>query len=136
MQTSPGGGAGQADAAAGSGTPVATAVTAGSRRAGAERSGRPDLAGGMRMFPALLVALAGGLALAGAFPPVAFWPLAAVGPALLVVGRKEAETRTVSIRRFGSDKQQVVPLDQAIAALVDEATAPDVKRARLAEAAE
>jgi apolipoprotein N-acyltransferase len=37
------------------------------------------------MFPALLVALAGGLALAGAFPPVGFWPLAAVGPALLVV---------------------------------------------------
>jgi threonyl-tRNA synthetase len=57
-------------------------------------------------------------------------------PALLVVGKKEAETRTVSIRRFGSDKQQVMPLDQAIAALVDEATAPDVKRARLAEAAE
>jgi threonyl-tRNA synthetase len=57
-------------------------------------------------------------------------------PALLVVGKKEAENRTVSIRRLGSDKQQVVPLDQAIAALVDEATAPDVKRARLAEAAE
>jgi apolipoprotein N-acyltransferase len=31
------------------------------------------------------VAIAGGLALAGAFPPVGFWPLAAVGPALLVV---------------------------------------------------
>jgi threonyl-tRNA synthetase len=57
-------------------------------------------------------------------------------PALLVVGKKEAETRTVSIRRFGSDKQQVVPLDQAIAALVEEATPPDVKRARLAAAAE
>jgi len=57
-------------------------------------------------------------------------------PALLVVGKKEAENRTVSIRRLGSDKQQVVPLDQAIAALVDEATAPDVKRARQAEAAE
>jgi apolipoprotein N-acyltransferase len=85
VQTSAGGGAGQADAAAGSGPPVATAVTAGSRRAGAERARRPDLAGGLRMFPALLVALAGGLALAGAFPPVAFWPLAAVGPALLVV---------------------------------------------------
>jgi apolipoprotein N-acyltransferase len=85
VQTSAGGGAGQADAAAGSGPPVATAVTADSRRAGAERARRPDLAGGLRMFPALLVALAGGLALAGAFPPVAFWPLAAVGPALLVV---------------------------------------------------
>ncbi len=57
-------------------------------------------------------------------------------PALLVVGKKEAENRTVSIRRLGSDKQQVMPLDQAIAALVDEATPPDVKRARLAVAAE
>jgi apolipoprotein N-acyltransferase len=33
----------------------------------------------------MLVAIAGGLALAAAFPPVGFWPLAAVGPALLVV---------------------------------------------------
>ncbi len=57
-------------------------------------------------------------------------------PALLVVGKKEAETRSVSIRRLGSDRQQVVPLDQAIAALVEEATPPDVKRARQAAAAE
>ncbi len=34
---------------------------------------------------ALLAALAGGLALAGAFPPVGIWPLAAAGPALLAV---------------------------------------------------
>ena len=34
---------------------------------------------------ALLVALAGGLAVAAAFPPVGAWPLAAAGPALLVV---------------------------------------------------
>ena len=34
---------------------------------------------------ALLVALAGGAALAAAFPPVGVWPLAAAGPALLVV---------------------------------------------------
>jgi len=33
----------------------------------------------------MLVAIAGGLALAAAFPPVGFWPLAAVGPGLLVV---------------------------------------------------
>ena len=51
-------------------------------------------------------------------------------PALLVVGKKEAEQQTVSIRRLGSDKQQVMPLTEAIAALVDEATPPDVKRAR------
>ena len=53
-------------------------------------------------------------------------------PALLVVGKKEAEQQTVSIRRLGSDKQQVVPLTEAIAALVDEATPPDVKRANAA----
>src|SRR3954466_10911192 len=51
-------------------------------------------------------------------------------PALLVVGKKEAETHSVSIRRLGSERQQVMPTDEAIAALVDEAMPPDVKRAR------
>ncbi|WP_298257972.1 threonine--tRNA ligase [Bradyrhizobium sp.] len=51
-------------------------------------------------------------------------------PALLVVGKKEAETHSVSVRRFGSDGQKVMTTDEAIAALVDEATPPDVKRAR------
>jgi threonyl-tRNA synthetase len=54
-------------------------------------------------------------------------------PALLVVGKKEAETHSVSIRRLGSERQQVMPTDEAIAALVDEATPPDVKRTRAAE---
>jgi threonyl-tRNA synthetase len=53
-------------------------------------------------------------------------------PALLVVGRKEAETRAVSIRRLGSEKQTVMPLDAALAALADEAVPPDVKRLRAA----
>jgi threonyl-tRNA synthetase len=53
-------------------------------------------------------------------------------PALLVVGKKEAETHTVSVRRLGSDGQKVMPTDEAIAALVEEATPPDVKRARAA----
>jgi threonyl-tRNA synthetase len=53
-------------------------------------------------------------------------------PALLVVGRKEAETRQVSIRRLGSEKQTVMPLDAALAALADEAVPPDVKRLRAA----
>jgi threonyl-tRNA synthetase len=52
-------------------------------------------------------------------------------PALLVVGKKEAETHSVSIRRLGSEGQKVMPTDEAIAALVEEATPPDVKRARL-----
>jgi threonyl-tRNA synthetase len=53
-------------------------------------------------------------------------------PALLVVGKKEAETHSVSVRRLGSDGQKVMPTEDAIAALVDEATPPDVKRAKAA----
>ncbi len=49
-------------------------------------------------------------------------------PALLVVGKKEAAERAVSIRRLGSDGQQVLPLDTALAMLADEAIAPDVRR--------
>ena len=49
---------------------------------------------------------------------------------LLVAGKKEAETRSVSIRRLGSEKQTVMPLDQALAALADEAVAPDLRRAQ------
>jgi threonyl-tRNA synthetase len=51
-------------------------------------------------------------------------------PVLLVVGKKEAESRTVSIRRLGSDKQRIVGLDEALAELVNEAVAPDVRRER------
>jgi threonyl-tRNA synthetase len=51
-------------------------------------------------------------------------------PALLVVGKKEAETRQVSVRRLGSEKQTVMSLDAALAALVDEAVPPDIRRAR------
>jgi threonyl-tRNA synthetase len=49
-------------------------------------------------------------------------------PALLVVGKKEAAERLVSIRRLGKEGQQVMPLDAALAALTDEATPPDMKR--------
>ncbi|HLI98599.1 MAG TPA: threonine--tRNA ligase [Bradyrhizobium sp.] len=51
-------------------------------------------------------------------------------PALLVVGKKEAETHSVSVRRLGSDGQKVTATDEAIAALADEAMPPDVKRVR------
>ena len=50
-------------------------------------------------------------------------------PALLVVGKKEAETRSVSIRRLGSDGQMVLPLDEALRTLAAEAMPPDLKRA-------
>jgi len=62
-----------ADVSAGPGVPAGA-------RAGGTRGRR-----GLRTLPAVLVALAGGLALETAFPPAGIWPLAAVGPALLVV---------------------------------------------------
>src|SRR3984893_1338073 len=52
-------------------------------------------------------------------------------PVLLVVGKKEAENRAVSIRRLGSQEQKVVGLDEALAELAAEAVAPDVRRGRL-----
>ena len=55
-------------------------------------------------------------------------------PVMLIVGRREAEEGTVSERRLGSQDQQVMGLDEAIAALVDEAVPPDLKRAREAGA--
>src|SRR5215468_7119181 len=53
-------------------------------------------------------------------------------PALLVIGRKEAAERTVSIRRLGKDAQQVMPLAAALKALADEAVAPDQRRLKRA----
>jgi threonyl-tRNA synthetase len=53
-------------------------------------------------------------------------------PALLVIGKKEAAERLVSIRRLGSEGQQVMPLDQALKTMADEAVPPDVERAKAA----
>ncbi len=53
-------------------------------------------------------------------------------PVLLVVGKKESETRQVSIRRLGSDKSQVMSLDDALQLLTEEALPPDLKRAKAA----
>lgn len=49
-------------------------------------------------------------------------------PVIAVVGRKEAEERKVALRRFGGDAQQVMTLDEALAALGREALAPDLAR--------
>ena len=61
-------------------------------------------------------------------------------PVLLVVGRKEAAERTVSVRRLGSPNQTGGAADAVLAALVEEAVAPDLRRtikaAEVAEAAE
>jgi threonyl-tRNA synthetase len=50
-------------------------------------------------------------------------------PVLLVVGKKEAAGRTVSIRRLGSQEQTQMALDAALKLLAEEATPPDVRRA-------
>jgi threonyl-tRNA synthetase len=47
-------------------------------------------------------------------------------PVLAVVGRREADEGKVALRRLGSDRQSVVTLDEAIAALSAEATPPDL----------
>ncbi len=49
-------------------------------------------------------------------------------PVMFVVGKKEAEDKTVSIRRLGSRDQTSESLDAAIAALKTEATPPDLAR--------
>ncbi|WP_375457885.1 threonine--tRNA ligase [uncultured Enterovirga sp.] len=50
-------------------------------------------------------------------------------PVLLVLGRREAEERRVSIRRLGSKDQTGMSLDEALAALRDEAVPPDLRTA-------
>ena len=47
-------------------------------------------------------------------------------PLLLVVGRREAEQRTVALRRLGGDAQEVIALDEAVARIVAEAMPPDL----------
>ena len=45
-------------------------------------------------------------------------------PVIMVVGGKEKETRTVTLRRIGSEDQVVLPLDEAITKLAEEAKMP------------
>ncbi len=52
-------------------------------------------------------------------------------PVIAAVGRREAETRALAIRRLGTEGQTVLPLDEAVAALADEAIPPDLARAAL-----
>jgi threonyl-tRNA synthetase len=44
-----------------------------------------------------------------------------------VVGKREAEEKTVSVRRLGSQEQQVMKLDAAVRMLTDEAVPPDLR---------
>ena len=50
-------------------------------------------------------------------------------PVILVVGRREAEAATVAMRRLGGAAQTSMPLADAVAALAQEATPPDLQRA-------
>jgi threonyl-tRNA synthetase len=54
---------------------------------------------------------------------------------LLVVGKREAEEKTVSVRRLGSQQQEVLKLDAAIRMLADEAVPPDLREAAQSAAA-
>ncbi|MCX5620073.1 threonine--tRNA ligase [Bombella pollinis] len=50
-------------------------------------------------------------------------------PVILVVGRREAEEGTVSLRRLGEQAQKVLPFEEILPALQEEATPPDLLRA-------
>ncbi len=48
-------------------------------------------------------------------------------PVIFVVGRREAEEATVSIRRLGVKDQEVASLEEALASIAREATPPDLR---------
>jgi len=56
-------------------------------------------------------------------------------PVMLVCGKREAEEQTVNIRRLGSRDQVSTGLEDALAAIIDEATPPDLKRRKMARMA-
>jgi len=101
-----GGGAGRTDGGTANGAPTrepGSAVEA-RRPGGAVEEPRaaarvlngiigPGPSGRLRLRWALLIGLAGGAALTGAFPPYGIWPLAVVGPALLVVALRQQGLR-------------------------------------------
>ena len=45
-------------------------------------------------------------------------------PYIFAVGGREAEQKTVALRRLGSDKQEILALDESVATLVKESAAP------------
>ena len=110
-QPGPGGGAGGSAADAGAGLRVPGSVAAAQP---AERGGPQSAVATSRIaLPAplaMLVAVAGGLALAGAFPPAGFWPLAVAGPALLVVALWGRSLRGSFLAGLGFGLAFFVPL--------------------------
>ncbi|MBN9470230.1 MULTISPECIES: threonine--tRNA ligase [unclassified Bosea (in: a-proteobacteria)] len=55
-------------------------------------------------------------------------------PVILAVGKREAEEKTVTVRRLGSQAQTVMSLEAVIAALSEEAMPPDLARVKKARA--
>ena len=49
-------------------------------------------------------------------------------PVILVVGKREADEKKVSMRRLGSQDQTVLGLDEALRTLADEAVPPDLRK--------
>jgi threonyl-tRNA synthetase len=49
-------------------------------------------------------------------------------PFILVAGRKEAEERTLSVRRLGSEKSETMTLDAVVALLLRESVPPDLQK--------
>ena len=54
----------------------------------------------------------------------------AKAPVIAVVGRKEAETGQLALRRLGGEGQTILSLDEAIRVLKADATPPDIARAQ------
>ncbi|RIJ24301.1 threonine--tRNA ligase [Henriciella barbarensis] len=50
-------------------------------------------------------------------------------PVIAVVGQREADDRKVALRRFGSQGQEILGLDEAASKIAAEATPPDLRRA-------
>jgi threonyl-tRNA synthetase len=48
-------------------------------------------------------------------------------PVILVVGKREMDERAINMRRLGSQDQKAMSLDDAVAALLTEATPPDLR---------
>ncbi len=48
-------------------------------------------------------------------------------PVIAVIGRREAETGALALRRLGSDRQSILALDEAAALLAGEALPPDLR---------
>jgi len=49
-------------------------------------------------------------------------------PVILAIGGREVEERTVSLRRLGENRSEVLALDEVLARLRDETTPPDLRR--------